>query len=155
MSTVLTFEINDKLKKLVEHTMAAKEFKGAYGSTPPKEPSLFFVHDDGIYIMTAAKDFLYDMDCPKTVATLKEVEGLAGEERKKAMESKFARGVVCYAKGFDPKKDEDVWEAARDAVGGDDFAENVPCAPFAEAIKQNKPLKMKVGAKSISFAIAK
>jgi hypothetical protein len=150
---ILKFEVNDRLKKIVEFTMARKEFEGAYGSKPPKEPSLFLVHDDGIYVMPATKDRLYDMDCPATAATLKEIEGLVGEERKKAMEGKKARSLVAYAKGFDPNKDEDVWEAARDAVGGDDFAENIPCAPFAEAIKQNRPLvKVKLTSKSIAFA---
>ena len=30
---------------------------------------------------------------------------------------------IIYAKGFDPYKDQDVWDKSRHAVGGDDFAE--------------------------------
>ena len=39
-----------------------------------------------------------------------------------------ARAPVAYASGFDPTRDDRmaVWDRARAAVGGDDFAEDVP-----------------------------
>ena len=33
---------------------------------------------------------------------------------------------IIYAKGFDPSKDDDVWNRSVGAVGGDDFAEFLP-----------------------------
>lgn len=33
---------------------------------------------------------------------------------------------VVYAEGYNPKVNEDCWEASRDAVGGDDFVEVIP-----------------------------
>ena len=34
--------------------------------------------------------------------------------------------LVVYALGYDPHKDDDVWERSRRAVGRDDFAESIP-----------------------------
>ena len=35
---------------------------------------------------------------------------------------------VAYASGYNPKVDGDVWDKCRDAVGGDDFALDIPAA---------------------------
>lgn len=37
---------------------------------------------------------------------------------------------VVYAQGFNPKTDAEVWDRARDAVGGDDFVEAIPISGF-------------------------
>lgn len=113
MPKELKFANDETLKRIVDHTMAATAWKTAYSEEPYPEPSLFLVHDDGVYLMTAAKEPLL----------------LNPETDNK-------RCLVAYAEGLDPNKDEDVWERAREVVGGDDFGENVPCRPVAEAIAQ-------------------
>ena len=59
--------------------------------------TMFFVKDDGIYLM-AGNAFV---EMPKD------------------------NSHFVYAEGFNPKKDKDVWEKCRNAVGGDDFGETI------------------------------
>jgi len=92
---------------LVEHTEKCTEHRAPYGYGKP-EPGLFFVKDQGIYLMSNAK------------------ESLPGENGK--------ANKVVFAKGFDPKTNENVWEDAVDAVGGDDFVEMFPIDFFRKAI---------------------
>ena len=42
------------------------------------------------------------------------------------MHSKKREAPIVYAEGFDPSKDDDVWDRSVIAVGGDDFAEFLP-----------------------------
>ena len=67
-------------------------------------PCLWLVKDEGIYLMSP------------------------GIHPDAATEERAARPPVAYASGFDPTRDHRmaVWDRARDAVGGDDFAEAVP-----------------------------
>src|SRR5262245_6420788 len=60
------------------------------------KPLLLLVKDRGVYIMTAAK-----MPLPED------------------------ESHVCYATGYNPAKDDDWYEKAWDAVGGDDFGEEI------------------------------
>jgi len=114
----LIFEAAD-VRRVVEHSINAPgqgeiaDWAGANeknGFTPktvvPEEPTITIVHDQGVYLMSNGR--------PRDV-----VEG--------------ERSFVAYAKGCDPKKDEDWWDNARDLVGGDDFGEHVP---WAREIKQ-------------------
>ena len=66
-------------------------------------PALHFVHDDGIYLLSSSAE-------------------------RDIVEGNTSR--VVYAKGYDPRTDEDVWEKARAAVGGDDFVEALPIEWF-------------------------
>lgn len=52
-----------------------------------------------------------------------------------------ARAPVAYAIGFDPTRDDRmaVWDRARDAVGGDDFAEAVPLEWVDAALAARAP----------------
>ena len=52
-----------------------------------------------------------------------------------------ARAPVAYASGFDPTRDDRmaVWERARLAVGGDDFAEAVPLEWVDAALTARSP----------------
>jgi hypothetical protein len=43
-----------------------------------------------------------------------------------AFHSKKREAPIIYAQGFDPNKDDDVWDKSYLAVGGDDFAEFLP-----------------------------
>jgi len=96
--TTLTFKSNKTLKSLARETLFSLEFKTAYQDKTTKERSFWLVKDDGIYVMNC-----YVKD----------------GEREKVKH-------VVHASGFNPKTNENVWEDSRDAVGGDDFAENIP-----------------------------
>ena len=96
----------DGVRELYEHARGCTDFKGAYGQKPI--PSLFLVHDDGVYLMSAGKPHLPNPDKPKM-------------------------SKVVYAEGCNPDTDEDWWDASRALVGGDDFAEALPLDLF-EAI---------------------
>ena len=67
-------------------------------------PCLWLVKDEGIYLVSP---------------------GIRPEQE---TADRAARPPVAYASGFDPTRDDRmaVWDRARDAVGGDDFAEEVP-----------------------------
>ena len=103
--TTLIFEGKD-LKAIAKDTLNADEWELPYESLYEDEdevkrekaiPSFTLVKDDGIYLMSGnTKTKLY----------------------------KKGKNRICYAKGYNPTK-EDVWEKCRYAVGGDDFAEKL------------------------------
>lgn len=92
---VLKFDI-PSLRKHYEHACASTSHKSTFGESENNikpKPALWLVKDEGIYIMSNG----------------------TGENRPD----------VCYAQGFDPTQRDrmDVWDDARDAVGGDDFCD--------------------------------
>lgn len=101
-NTRLTFDMA-QLRPIIEHARAAKEFRAAYGRKA--EPSLFFVKDAGIYLMSAG------------LPGLKVADGVGY--------------VVAYADGFGPTAR---YEALKEAVGGDDFSEVLPLEYFTTAL---------------------
>lgn len=104
MPAKLKFNVADLLP-LIQHTEAATEHRATYGGKP--EPGLWLVKDTGVYLMSSS------------------TQTLPGTSTKNA---------VVYAKGFDPDKDEDVWEKSMDAMGGDDGADCLPIAGFRQAV---------------------
>lgn len=98
--TKLTFKSSEGLKTLAEQTLKTMFFKYPYTKETTKEKGLWLVKDEGIYLMKA----------------------FVGSEKEEM--------PIIYAEGFDPYKDEDVWDRSVDAVGGDDFAMFLP---FSEA----------------------
>jgi len=80
-----------EIKRIVAHALGSQNFRSIFGQK--QGPAIVFVHDDGVYCMSSGLPS--DMD---------------GE-----------RCFVAYAKGCDPKKDEDFYEESRYLVGGDDF----------------------------------
>jgi uncharacterized protein YozE (UPF0346 family) len=88
----------EEVKPCIEHALSGTGHRMGWSEEPP-QPALFFVHDQGIYLMTNA------------TRTKEEVE--RGDR-------------VAYAKGCNPKKDEDFYERSRYLVGGDDFADTLP-----------------------------
>ncbi|MYE02253.1 MAG: DUF3085 domain-containing protein [Alphaproteobacteria bacterium] len=79
-------------------------------------PCLWLVKDEGIYLMSP---------------------GIHPEPHG----DRSARAPVAYASGFDPTRDDRmaVWDRARDAVGGDDFAEAVPLEWVDAALAARSP----------------
>lgn len=87
------------------------------------KPQLFFVKDEGIYLMTAAV-------------------------MEKIPEDK---SHVAYAKGYAPT-DKDVWEKSRNAVGGDDFAEAIELSSdLVSVIKKGFDISINVTATQFSI----
>ena len=80
-------------------------------------PCLWLVKDEGIYLMSP------------------------GIHPDAAPVDRSARPPVAYASGFDPTRDDRlaVWDRARDAVGGDDFAEAVPLEWVDAALAARSP----------------
>jgi len=114
MPGTLRFEMSD-LKPIIEFAdvqrAAGKPFVKPYQSETGGNPCLLLVHDQGVYLMSGAT------------------------ERQKTPDG--AKCVVAYAEGCDPTKGEfdDWYDNARDIVGGDDFAEAVDLAFFADALR--------------------
>ena len=97
----------DEVRELYDHALSCEEFKGAYGQKPV--PSLFLVHDQGVYLMSAGIPHL-----PNTAG-------------------KPESSKVAYAEGCSPD-DDDWWDEARRLVGGDDFAEVLPLNLFEQVL---------------------
>ena len=108
--TKLKFKATD-VAELVAHSKAAEKHRAPYGIGEPV-PGLFLVKDEGIYLMSNGQP------------TLPRKDGQKGTH-------------VVYAQGFDPTERDrmEVWEDARAAVGGDDFAEMLPLTMFEQCMK--------------------
>ncbi|MYE82130.1 MAG: DUF3085 domain-containing protein [Gammaproteobacteria bacterium] len=80
-------------------------------------PCLWLVKDEGIYLMSP------------------------GVHPEPEPGDRPARAPVAYASGFDPTRDDRmaVWDRARDAVGGDDFAEAIPAEWVDAAVATRSP----------------
>jgi len=128
MPGTLKFAVNDVLKRIVEHTLANPECRIPYTKETTKEPSLYLVKDEGVYLMSASVKHLQD-------------------------ESKTEGGsIVAYAKGLDPKKDGGYYEEARYICGGDDFAELLPIEVFAKAVEKGaKTVSIKLTENSLDI----
>ena len=96
MSAMLRFRSSKTLKDLARNTLAKGKFRVPYTKKTTKQKGFYFVKDEGIYVMN----------------------GYANKDTED--------NLVVYALGYDPHKDEDVWERSWRAVGGDDFAESIP-----------------------------
>lgn len=113
MTTTLRFK-GSGVQAIVRHMIQAADWDLSWVETvdenlnklPPEKlpkprPQLVFVHDDGLYILSNGKP-----------------SQMAGPKKR----------FVVYAVGYDPR-DPGVWEKARAAVGGDDFAEYLDLLP--------------------------
>ena len=96
MSARLRFKSSKTLKDLASNTLAKDKFRIPYTKKTTKQKGFYFVKDEGIYVMNS-----YANEDPED-------------------------NLVVYALGYDPHKDDDVWERSWRAVGRDDFAESIP-----------------------------
>lgn len=96
------------------------------------EPILSLVHDSGVYLMAAA----------------------VGKETQ-FEKSWDTRTDVCYAVGLNPHVNGDWYERAHDAVGGDDFVEDIPVAWIETAVSLGHDIGFNITASQMSvFSIA-
>ena len=84
------------MKELASNTLAKGKFRVPYTKKTTKQKGFYFVKDEGIYVMNGYADKDHEDN------------------------------LVVYALGYDPHKDDDVWERSWRAVGRDDFAESIP-----------------------------
>ena len=119
---------DERVKPCVQHALTGTDHDMGWSDEPP-QPALFFVHDQGVYLMTNAK---------------------------RTDEETLKYEYIAYAKGCDPKKDEDFYEEARCLVGGDDFGETIPVN--AETLKRcdlYEEMRIRVNSKSMSITFNK
>jgi hypothetical protein len=117
-----------EVKPCIQHALNGTDHGMGWSDEPP-QPALFFVHDQGVYLMTNAK---------------------------RTDEETLRYDFIAYAKGCHPKKDEDFYEEARDLVGGDDFAETIPVT--AETLKMcdlYEEMRIKVNSENMSITFNK
>lgn len=115
------------VRRIVAHAKAAPRHAAAFDEAGKPGPAVVLVKDEGIYLMSNG--------LPRDLA------------------STGGRSFVAYAQGFDPTAQNrlDVWDRARDAVGGDDFAEHLPIEWFEEALGCDGPVVLRVDADSIGI----
>lgn len=95
MKTTLVFK---NVHNLVKFAQAQGKGCEAY-TNKVIPPAIYFVKDQGIYVMPSyVKDPLVSAESPEF------------------------KNLVIYAEGFNPKKDDNVQDKARQAVGGSDLA---------------------------------
>lgn len=90
-----------EVRRCITHALHSPRWKMGYTGEEPAVPALFFVHDDGVYLMSNGDPA--DLKSPGELSC-----------------------YAAYAEGCDPDKDAEYYETARYLVGGDDFAETLP-----------------------------
>lgn len=125
--SVLRFKMDATLKQIIAWTRTHGKCRVPYSDPPEYGPdSLTLVHDDGVYLMSGSK--------------------------KRQLAPGGAKCLVQYAEGLDPRKDKDVWEMSRYAVGGDDFAEPLPLEWFVKAMEGGATeVRIKMSETSVTF----
>jgi hypothetical protein len=106
----LKFAVPD-VWRVVEHARAAPTQRGYYGKVLP--PSVMFVKDEGIYLMSNGDPQDIVQTTPLSL-------------------------FVAYADGYDPRTSTDrgdLWHRCKDAVGGDDFSEPLQLGDFEAVLK--------------------
>ena len=104
----LTFKLDDRLRQVIDHA-AAHDPVPHYGQAIGR--SLYFVKDQGAYLMSAGVPGLLDPSAP-AFAT---------------------RQLVQYAEGHDPDSAAYDYDHTRLVCGGDDFAEPLDVEFFVKA----------------------
>lgn len=120
------FQTKD-VRRCIVHALEAGNWEmGLETGMSPPQPGLFFVHDQGVYLMSNGN--------PSDV--------LPGS----------ISNYVAFAEHCDPAKNDDWWEHSRLLVGGDDFGELIPitaefltdCDAFRELVIDVDPTELSV-----------
>lgn len=142
----LTFNV-EEVRGLVAHSKGREHSDNLYGMPLDIKEYLYLVHDEGVYLMSGAKESNLS---PETIA-YNELVKYVGWGRESTSQ------IVAYAKGCNPKEDVDYYEEARALVGGDDFGEPISLDFWEAALKAHdavgaKTLTLNFGATKISIA---
>lgn len=124
----------DEVRRCIEHALQSEAWGTTFADaeeTP--RPGLFFVHDQGVYLMS---------------------NGNPGDNASGDPDNFYA--YVAYAEHCNPKTDEDWWHNACDLVGGDDFAELLPInQTWLEKCGKYEELEVTIRGDEISWAFVK
>lgn len=107
--------------ELLSHAKEAPKTTSPYGLTEDPGPGLFFVKDDGVYVMSNGEPPLP-----------------GAESRSKVV---YARGYEALPQTASVDERMEQHDKVRDAAGGDDFAEFIP-AKSIEKLEQNDLLEI-------------
>ena len=108
-------------------------------------------HRDGRHLLVGRSCLRAFLDRPDPIYLMS-----PGVHPEPASGDRAGRAPVAYASGFDPTRDEGmaVWDRARDAVGGDDFAEAVPLEWVDAALAARSPeFVLEFGADAIGLLL--
>jgi hypothetical protein len=94
---ICIFKTQD-LKRVINHALQSKDWSMPWSHEKP-QPAILLVHDQGVYCMSN------------------------GIPRDRVEEKS---NFCVYAKGCDPRTDEDFYDESQYLVGGDDFVEILP-----------------------------
>jgi len=89
----------DEVMRCIEHALNSSSWSMGWLEEEIPRPGLFFVHDQGVYLMSNGVPT--DMDSEQTA-------------------------YVAFAEHCNPRIDNDWWDNSRELVGGDDFSEVLP-----------------------------
>jgi hypothetical protein len=123
----------EEVLRCVEHALAAKNWSMAGAEDETPTPCLYFVHDQGVYVMSNGE--------PRDVISAE------------AASADRPTTYVVYAAHCDPARDTDWWQNSADLVGGDDFVEILPvtqqwlddCAQYKEMYVEIKGTQLEAG----------
>ena len=119
----------DEVKRCVEHAQNSTEWGMAWMENETPKPALFFVHDQGVYLMSNGNP--------------RDMVNINGKEK----------AYTAYAENCNPETDEDWWDNSRDYVGGDDFVETIILGPhWLENCNDFEELHITVTADMIDIA---
>lgn len=121
---------SDEVIRCVEHALNSAEWSmGWVSEEETPGPGLFFVHDQGVYVMSNGVPT--DMDGEQTA-------------------------YVAFAEHCNPKIDNEWWDNARELVGGDDFSEVIPVnQEWLAKLGRYEELEITVTGDEISWAFTK
>lgn len=130
MAHTLYFDAAD-VRRVVEHALSSKKWSKSYFDTRRRRPrpQMVLVHDEGVYLISNGD--------PRDI--------VQGDE-----------SFVAYARGLDPTRRDrgEVWDEAREAVGGDDFAEFLDLSPsMIMAIRHPAFRELRIGVEGGSFEV--
>ena len=121
-----------EVRRCIEHALNSTEWSMGWSEEETPVAGLFFVHDQGVYIMSNGE--------PKDIITVD------GKENT----------YVAFAQHCNPKTDEDWWDNSRDLVGGDDFAEVVPItASWLQSCGRYEELEVTIAGDAIEWKFLK
>lgn len=122
----------DDVRRCVEHALNATTWSMGWAEEETPAPSLFFVHDHGVYLMSNGE--------PRDIVT---------DENKETT-------YVAYAQHCNPRTDNEWWDNARELVGGDDFAETLPISrAWLDKCGRYEELEINVTGEEITCVFAK
>ncbi|WP_297500567.1 DUF3085 domain-containing protein [Ferrovum sp.] len=155
MAGILRFNVGE-VRKLYNHSMAAKEhFASARDAFEDK------YHKGGKVVMQDGVEWPDAKNIDTTL--IPAAICLVGDQGVYLMsnglppmlvEGSETKRVVAYAKGVDPRTDEEWYRVKRDVFGGDDGVEHLPLSLFSDLMEMDDDLEIRVSITQRSIRIS-